>query len=287
MSPNEQHSISHARRSRWLWPLILLVLMFAAGVGTTIWAWPKFVAWWSPPTSSRADVASQPSVSSADPLPAAKSIAPVDPALMDLRLAELNDRLTRITVDAEAASGNAARAEGLLVAFAARRALDSGTPLGYIEGQLRLRFGQAQPRAVATIINASREPVTLFDLEGGLEELAPDLKGDATNENWWTAFKREARELVIVRKADTPSPQPDKQIDRARRYLKSGRVNEALAEVEAMPGRDAAEKWVQMARRYREARRALDVVETAALLEPRAMRTSTGEVTTRQSPLAP
>ena len=218
--------------------------------------------------------------------PVAKK-TPVNPDLLEVRLEELNDRLTRITVDAQAASGNAARAEGLLVAFAARRALDTGTPLGYIEGQLRLRFGQAQPRAVATIINASREPVTLFDLEAGLDDLSPELRGDATTENWWTAFKREARELVIIRKSDTPSPQPDQQMSRAKRYLHAGRVNDALAEVEAMPGRPAAEQWVQMARRYREARRALDVVETAALLEPRAMRAGDGSTVAQESPLAP
>src|SRR3546814_8195783 len=86
-------------------------------------------------------------------------------AALTTRVSELEDRIPRINVQAQAASGNAARAEGLLIAFAARRALDTGGPLGYIEGQLRLRFGRAQPRAVATIINAAREPVTLQDLQ--------------------------------------------------------------------------------------------------------------------------
>ena len=71
------------------------------------------------------------------------------------------------------------------------------------------------------------------------------------------------------------------------RYIDGGRVNAALAEVEHMPGRAVAEKWVQMARRYMEARRALDLIETAAILEPRTLRSSEGASVTQTSPLAP
>ena len=39
-----------------------------------------------------------------------------------------------------------------------------------------------------------------------------------------------------------------------------------------MPGRDKAADWIAAARRYAGARDALDVIETAALLEPRAAR---------------
>src|SRR3546814_4848182 len=77
------------------------------------------------------------------------------------RVAELEQRLSRITLQAESASGNASRAEGLLVAFAVRRALDRGLSLGYLDAQLRLRFGDDQPNAVKTIIDTSREPVKI------------------------------------------------------------------------------------------------------------------------------
>ena len=46
-----------------------------------------------------------------------------------------------------AASGNAARAEGLLIAFSARRTLERGNDLGYLGDQLRLRFGDAEANA--------------------------------------------------------------------------------------------------------------------------------------------
>ena len=42
------------------------------------------------------------------------------------RVAELEQRLSRLNLEAASASGNASRAEGLLVAFAVRRALDRG-----------------------------------------------------------------------------------------------------------------------------------------------------------------
>lgn len=207
--------------------------------------------------------------------------------LLDGRVVQLEERLNRITVEAQAASGNAARAEGLLVAFAARRALDSGMPLGYVEGQLRLRFGQAQPRAVATIINAAREPVTLADLRGGLFNVADQLTTPGPQTGWWEAIEHEARELVTIRRASTPSPRPEAAMERALRYIDAGRVSSALIEVEKMPGRAAAERWMQFARRYIEARRALDLIETAAILEPRQLRAMDGAPVAQTSPLAP
>jgi thioredoxin-like negative regulator of GroEL len=55
---------------------------------------------------------------------------------------------------------------------------------------------------------------------------------------------------------------------RARRMLESGQVDGALAEVARLPGRDKAAAWMTAARRYIQARRALDVLETAAIVEP-------------------
>lgn len=264
----------------------LILLAFAAGVALTVWAFPYIHSRWIQPVAAPRP----PAVLSGQRETALGDPRPIDAATQDLlavRIAELEDRMTRISVEAQAASGNAARGEALLVAVAARRALDSGAPLGYVEGQLRLRFGQAQPRAVATIINAAREPVTLADLQGELEEIAPRLIGNPPGANWWTAFKKEAREMVIIRKSTTPSPLPDRALRRARNLLMAGRVDGAMAEVNAMPGRAAADRWMQMARRYREARRALDLVETAAILEPRQIRSGDGSTVAQPSPLAP
>jgi hypothetical protein len=44
---------------------------------------------------------------------------------------------------------------------------------------------------------------------------------------------------------------------------------------------------MQYARRYLEARRALDLIETAAILEPRQLRAVDGAAVSQTSPLAP
>lgn len=198
-------------------------------------------------------------------------VAPVDGAdALAARVAELEQRLSRITLQAESASGNASRAEGLLVAFAVRRALDRGLSLGYLEAQLRLRFGDDQPNAVKTIIETSREPVTLEQLRAGLDAIAPDLVGrTGDNGSLWTGLRRELGELFVVRPAGTQSPRATERLERARRYLAGGMTDKAIAEVQAMPGAAAASEWLIEARRYHEARRALDLIETAAILEPR------------------
>lgn len=206
------------------------------------------------------------------------------------RVADLEDRLSRINVQAQAASGNAARAEGLLIAFAARRALDRGSPLGYIDPQLRLRFGDAQPKAVTTIVNASRQPVTLEELSAGLDELGPTLMTGSSGEGFWADFQRELSELFVIRREGTPSPAPQQRLIRAKRYVETGNVDAAIAEIEKLAGIEDDEdvaQWMEKARRYNEARRALDVIETAAILEPQQLRTAEGEKVDQPSPLAP
>ena len=79
----------------------------------------------------------------------------------------------QVDTQSRAAVGNADRAEGLLVAFAARRALDRGVALGFLEALLRQRFGDSQPQAVGMIITAAREPVTLQELQDGLLQVRP------------------------------------------------------------------------------------------------------------------
>lgn len=223
--------------------------------------------------------------------PSAPALTPDIERALAVRVADLEDRLSRINVQAQAASGNAARAEGLLIAFAARRALDRGSPLGYIESQLRLRFGDAQPKAVTTIVNASREPVTLEELAAGLDDIGPSLTSGSSGQGFWTDVQRELSELFVVRREGTPSPAPQQRLLRAERYVENGNVDAAIAEIDRLPGdvenSEEASAWMESARRYNEARRALDVIETAAILEPQQLRTAEGVRVDQQSPLAP
>lgn len=221
--------------------------------------------------------------------------APASPALaepaalapLEGRLAMLEDRLSRIDGEANAASGNAARAEALLIAFAARRRIEQGEPLGYIEQQLKLRFSDAQPKAVQTLISAARTPVTLDELYSQLEAAAPVLAGTVRDESTWTRVRREIASLFVVRRAPVPSATPQDRIARARLMLASGKIDEAIAEVERLPGADEVQGWIEAARRYEEAQRALDVIETSAMLEPKALHDSAGRPIEQGSPLAP
>lgn len=221
---------------------------------------------------------------------AAPVLTPELERALAVRVADLEDRLSRINVQAQAASGNAARAEGLLIAFAARRALDRGSPLGYIDAQLRLRFGDAQPKAVTTIVNASRQPVTLEELEAGLDDIGPSLTSGSGGAGFWAEFQRELSDLFVIRRQGTPSPAPQQRLLRAKRYVETGNVEAAIAEIEKLAGIEKDEDalgWMEKARRYNEARRALDVIETAAILEPQQLRTAEGERVGQPSPLAP
>ncbi|KQN30034.1 hypothetical protein ASF00_04040 [Sphingomonas sp. Leaf34] len=186
-------------------------------------------------------------------------------ATLAAQLTALEARAAAITTDASAAGGQATRAEGLMVAFAVRRALDRGVGLGYLEEQLRLRFGQAQPRATTLLIQTARQPVTLEDLRQGLDTIAPDIT-TSTGEGWLDTIQHQIDSLVVLRKAGTPSPMPTDRLARARRLLEAGQVEAARAEVARLPGAAQAGNWMAAARRYVVARQALDVIENTALI---------------------
>lgn len=197
--------------------------------------------------------------------------APVPSGTIDTRVMDLEQRIVRIQVAAEGASAYANRAEAIMVAFAARRALDAGAPLGYLEGQLRLLFNQAQPRAVATIINAAADPVTINKLRAGLDDIAGLIERGGTRESWWSSAWSTIGSLVELRSAGAPSPDADQRLARARRAVEAGQIEDAIKEVAALPGQPAIAQWLEQARRFNEAHRALDVIEQAAMLEPRTM----------------
>ena len=138
--------------------------------------------------------------------------------------------------------------------------------MGYLETLLADRFGAQNPRAVATIITASRDPVTLDQLIAGYEQLGDDLRSGAPDESLWQGFRRELSSIVAVRRSNTPSGKPQARYERALAQLHNGRVDAALAETMRLPGAARASDWVTDARRFILAHRALDEVESAALL---------------------
>lgn len=188
-----------------------------------------------------------------------------------LRIAELERRLSEVENATERVEGSAGRADNLLIAAAARRAIDRGVALGYLEKLLVERFGQRHRAAVATIVTGARRPVRLNDLVAGYEALGRDLRRGGPETGWWPALKRELGSIVEVHSSKRPPLAPDARYDRALSRLQSGDVDEALAETMRMPGAARASAWVAEARRYIAVHRALDEVESSALMpEPAA-----------------
>jgi hypothetical protein len=188
------------------------------------------------------------------------------------RITQLQDRIQRVESRSEQAQGSAGRADALLIAFAARRAIERGVPLGYLEPLLVDRFGRAHAQAVATIVTASREPVRLAQLIAEYQDLEAELVGPPPNEGMWTGIKRGLSSLISVHREGRPSNQPQARYQRALSHLMSGEVDSALAETMRLPGATRGREWIAEARRYVAARRALDEIESAALIPSPAPR---------------
>ncbi len=182
------------------------------------------------------------------------------------RIAELERRLSEVENATQRVEGSAGRADNLLIAAAARRAIDRGVALGYLEKLLVERFGERHRAAVATIVTGARRPVRLNDLIAGYEALGRDLRRGGADTGWWPALKRELGSIVEVHSARRPPLAPDARYDRALRRLQSGDVDEALAETMRMPGAAQAGGWVAEARRDIAIHRALDEIESSALM---------------------
>jgi hypothetical protein len=184
------------------------------------------------------------------------------------RLTALQQRLVELNEQAVAASDQATRSEALLVAFATRRTVERGQPLGYLETPLRVRFGDSQPTAVDEIVAAAQKPVTIGGLTEEFALLEPRLVSGPANEGTWDWLSRQIGSMFVIRHDDTPSPAPESRLARARAELAGQRVDLAIAEVERMPGKDAATDWLAHARDWEATQHALDQIESAALSIP-------------------
>lgn len=268
--PAPDRSVAYGPRRRS--PLPILLTVFAAlliGMGAMAWLFHRFdevaeivkptLPVIVPPSPER-----RPALVNIAPPPAADVVQ----TIVDQRIDRIEEKVDDIDERTAAATSEAHRAERLLIAFAARRAIDRGAPLGYLEAVLRERFGRTEPQAVATVISAGRQPVTIGELRDGLEALGPRLSSAADDAGWWESVRREMAGLVVIRRADIVSNAPVDRFARARDDLAAGHVDAALVEVARLPNRRIATDWMVQARRYVQARVALDRIETAALLEP-------------------
>lgn len=250
------------RRARgWTATLAWVLLLLLAGAALAIWGLSR-----SDAAARFLGIAPRASAPVAVRTVPVAAQAAIPDAVTAARVSEMENRLRAVEATSRRAAGSVGRADALLVAFASRRAIDRGVPLGYLETLLADRFGQQNPRAVAAIITASRDPVTLDQLVAEYEALAPALQRGPPDESLWQGFKREMASLIAVRPESTPSGKPRARYDRALAQLHNGQVDAALAETMRLPGAARAEDWVAKARRYVVSHRALDEVESSALL---------------------
>jgi hypothetical protein len=251
----------------WSARLLIGLVLLIAGAGATAWGLAHYpraarLLGITPATQPQAVMTPKPVVMNPAPQQATPQSNPANAA----RIAELETRLSQVENATQRAEGFAGRADALVVAFAARRAIDRGVALGFLEPLLVDRFGPQHQRAVATVITASHQPVRLNDLIAEYETLGPVLRGPGPQDSWWTNFKRGFGSVIAVHRADRPSSNPDARYRHALERLSSGDVDQALAETMRLPGAGRAGDWVDKARRYVASHRALDEIESAALL---------------------
>ena len=254
----------YSRQSTWAATLAWVILVLLIGAGLTIWGLSR----WEAGARFLGVAPTPPSALALQPV--TKLVAPVagaelDPAAAD-RVTALEARLRNVENSTQRTAGSVGRADALLVAFASRRAIDRGVQLGYLETLLAERFGGQNPVAVATIITSSRTPVTLDQLTNDYAALEGELRRGAPDEGLWQGFQRELGSIVAIRRSNAPSPKPEARYDRALGRLEQGQVDVALAETMRLPGAARAAPWIAKARRYVAAHRALDEVESSALL---------------------
>lgn len=259
------------RRSRVGLITVFVVLALVVGFGLMWFSVQEGPGWWQQPTGPAAAPTATPGEAPL-PQPGAAMVGPIDPVTLATResalaaqLAALEARAAGMELDIAASADRAARAEAILVAFAARRAIERGRPLGYLEEQLHQRFGSTQPQAVDAIVQAGQDPVTLEGLREALDANAPLLLNPGT-QHWFDGLLDELRHLVVLRDANLPSAIPSERLMRARRLIDAGRVDAALEEVARLPGGAQAVNWTNAARRYVGATRALDALEVAAIV---------------------
>lgn len=254
--------VRHASRSRIGPALIVAIVAFLIGLALMAYAVRNTPGFFGRVPGTPAAAVAPKAAPTPAPAPDTTTLALREAALA-AQLANLEARTQHIDADTADAAVNAGKAEAILVTFAARRALDRGAGLGFLEAELRQRFAATLPREVGTVIRAARAPVTLEDLRESLSAVTPVLL--ATPSDWWSGIGSELRNLVVIHRVGTPSPLPSDWLARARRQLDNGNVETALAEVERLPGAADAGNWTAAARRWVEARAALDTLETAAI----------------------
>ena len=246
--------------------LFFLTIAFIAGIGVMGWAltqWDVARVWLLGEDAPAETLQLAPRVEAKLPTAAVAPPVPGDPQ-MAARLAAIEARMALLEARGVGGGASSSRADALIAAFMARRAIDRGTGLGAAEALLVQHFGVKQARDVATIIEGARKPVTMAMLQRDLDTLIVDPSSGASK-GWWESFTSGLSELVTVRSAETIQIDPAARLARAQSLLAAGQIDTARLEVAQLPFDERARAWVIDAQRYRNVEAALDRIEAAAL----------------------
>jgi hypothetical protein len=105
-------------------------------------------------------------------------------------------------------------------------------------------------------------------LQAELGGLAPELMSGNRADGVWTMMQQELSQLFVLRRDAVAMLPPEQRLIRAQALVEGGKMAAAMQEVAAMPGASAAQSWMVRAKRYTDARKALDRLEQMALMRP-------------------
>ena len=129
----------------WGARLMVALVLVLIGAAAAVWALGRYQS------AARFLGVTEPQPVLLTPKPIVTNPAPPPPPVVveaqPARLSTLEARVAQVENATERAEGSAGRADALVIAFAARRAIDRGVALGYLERLLVSRFGPQHPRA--------------------------------------------------------------------------------------------------------------------------------------------
>jgi len=186
------------------------------------------------------------------------------------KVQELEKRIESIGNIETSSAGYPAPQNDVATALRARRAIESGASLGYIENQLGQRFGDRFPQAVDAIGNLAQSPVTLSELRDDIARNGSRMIGRGSDASIWERFNLELDELFMLRKRGDASTSPAHILQLAEENIGKGDLAEAIKKIQELPENNATKSWLEVAQRYQNANNALDILERAALAAPTA-----------------
>jgi hypothetical protein len=159
---------------------------------------------------------------------------------------------------------SSSQAEALLLVLNARRAIETGRPLGDLATRLQVTFGQAQPQALATINGATGERLSNAALLKEFDAIAPQLSQPTGTA--WDRARYEIANMFVLRRSDAKPTALAARVDKARELILAGDIAAAARMVHALPGKAAAADWLTDANRAITVRQALDALDRSAVL---------------------